>query len=136
MKTHTKQAIEIVEGSHLYEGKPSRHCVATIIVEDEAKLIDAKGFVASMNEMLDKESVQRVGEITHVFPNESFTSVIALAESHVSVHTWPERLTVQLDVFLCNYMHDNTEKCERIFESVIAYFGPTAQAERTYIDRL
>lgn len=136
MKTHTKQAVEIVESSHFYEGKPSRHCVATIIVKDEAKLIDAKGFVASMNEMLDKESVQRVGEITHVFPNESFTSVIALAESHVSVHTWPERLTVQLDVFLCNYMHDNTEKCERIFESVIEYFSPTAQIERTYIDRL
>lgn len=136
MKTRINQTAVIAENSRLHEGKLSRHCVATIVVASEMKLFDAKSFVHSVNEILDKESVQRVGEITHVFPNESFTSVIALAESHISVHTWPERLTVQLDVFLCNYEQDNTEKCERIFESVIAYFGPALQVERTYVDRL
>ncbi len=136
MRTHKYQQERTTPSGVSHEEKLSRHCVATITVVDDAKLYDAEGFIAAVNTITDRESVQRVGEITHIFPNESFTSVIALAESHVSIHTWPERLTAQLDVFLCNYVHDNTEKCERIFESVIEYFGPVAQVERTYIDRL
>lgn len=113
----------------------SRHCVATIIVKDGARLCDSSSFVAEMRRILKRESVRSVGEITHDFHNKSYSSVFALAESHISVHTWPERSTVQLDVFLCSYMHDNTEKCERIFESIIDYFGDAKEVERTYINR-
>lgn len=114
----------------------SRHCVATIIVEDHAKLFDSSACTDAIKNILDIESVQCIGEITHDFYNKSFTSVFALAESHISIHTWPERYTVQLDVFLCNYMNDNTEKCERIFEAIIEYFGPAAEIERTHLDRI
>ncbi len=116
--------------------KLSRHCVATIVVEDQVKLFDSSTCTEAVKAILDKESVQCIGEITHDFYNKSFTSVFALAESHISIHTWPERFTVQLDVFLCNYMNDNTEKCERIFESIIEYFGAAAEIERTHLDRI
>lgn len=88
-----------------------------------------------LHKVLKKEGVQCVGEVSHDFYNNSFTSVFVLAESHVSIHTWPERHAVQLDVFLCNYMNDNTDKCKRIFESIIEYFEPT-EVDRIYVDRL
>jgi S-adenosylmethionine decarboxylase len=113
----------------------SKHCMATVIVKDPSKLVDVKSFSEAVREILKKENVQCLGQVDHVFSNNSFTSIIALAESHISVHTWPERFAVQLDVFLCNYIHDNRDKCERIFNEIVAHFDP-AEVEATFVDRL
>lgn len=38
----------------------------------------------------------------HVFqPNGGVTGVLVLSESHISIHTWPERGYAALDVFMC-----------------------------------
>ncbi|MGN6793868.1 MAG: S-adenosylmethionine decarboxylase family protein [Streptosporangiaceae bacterium] len=36
-----------------------------------------------------------------VFPNGAITLVLILAESHLSVHTWPEENMVAIDLFSC-----------------------------------
>src|SRR5215469_4184090 len=36
-----------------------------------------------------------------VFPNGAITLVLILAESHLSVHTWPEEDLVAIDLFSC-----------------------------------
>ncbi|HTE22592.1 MAG TPA: S-adenosylmethionine decarboxylase [Candidatus Limnocylindria bacterium] len=113
----------------------SRHYLATLTLPDIKKLTDVKGFSSALQPILEKESVQCLGQVNHEFPNESFTVVVALAESHISVHTWPEYRTVQLDVFLCNYIHDNKQKSERIFNAIVEYFEPV-ESDATYIDRL
>src|SRR5580658_831196 len=41
-------------------------------------------------------------EASHVvFPNGAITLVLILAESHLSVHTWPEENLVAIDLFSC-----------------------------------
>lgn len=42
-----------------------------------------------------------VGESFHQFEPFGVTGVIILSESHLSVHTWPERNLVAVDVFTC-----------------------------------
>lgn len=37
----------------------------------------------------------------HFTPNDGVTGVAVLAESHISVHTWPERKYAAFDVFMC-----------------------------------
>jgi S-adenosylmethionine decarboxylase len=38
----------------------------------------------------------------HVFPGTGgITGVAVLAESHISIHTWPERAYAAVDVFMC-----------------------------------
>lgn len=39
----------------------------------------------------------------HMFPDsdDAFTGMIVLAESHISVHTWPEHDLIALDIFMC-----------------------------------
>lgn len=38
----------------------------------------------------------------HCFtPNYGITGVAILAESHISIHTWPERAYAAIDVFMC-----------------------------------
>ncbi|MGF7160455.1 S-adenosylmethionine decarboxylase [Rhodoligotrophos appendicifer] len=37
----------------------------------------------------------------HFTPNSGVSGVAVLAESHISIHTWPERGYAALDVFMC-----------------------------------
>lgn len=36
-----------------------------------------------------------------IFPNGAITLVLILAESHLSVHTWPEEQLIAIDLFSC-----------------------------------
>lgn len=41
-------------------------------------------------------------DISHViFPNGAITLVLILAESHLSIHTWPEEHLIAIDLFSC-----------------------------------
>jgi S-adenosylmethionine decarboxylase len=40
-------------------------------------------------------------EALAVFPNGAVTLVLVLAESHLSIHTWPEERLVAVDLFSC-----------------------------------
>ena len=37
----------------------------------------------------------------HFSPNGGVSGVIVLAESHISIHTWPERDFAAVDIFMC-----------------------------------
>lgn len=55
------------------------------------------------------------------------TGAVLLAESHVAVHTWPERAGVTLDVYVCNFTTDNSGKAERLMDDMIIAFRPKEQ---------
>jgi S-adenosylmethionine decarboxylase len=42
-----------------------------------------------------------VGELFHQFDPVGVSGVLLIAESHVSVHTWPEDAFVAVDIFTC-----------------------------------
>ncbi len=76
-----------------------------------------------------------VGELFHPFPAPGgVTGVVLLAESHLAVHTWPERGTVTLDVYVCNHGHDNRARARALLAALEARFAP-ARSERHAIER-
>ena len=42
-----------------------------------------------------------VGERFYTFPNGAVTGVLLLAQSHLSIHTWPELSLVNVDLLSC-----------------------------------
>ena len=50
----------------------------------------------------------------HFTPNGGVSGVAVLAESHISIHTWPERAYAALDVFMCGSARP--EKTLAVFE--------------------
>ena len=56
-----------------------------------------------------------VGDRFHQFDPQGVTGAVILAESHLAIHTWPEMGSVTLDVYVCNFTTDNTEKAKRLF---------------------
>jgi S-adenosylmethionine decarboxylase proenzyme len=77
--------------------------------------------------------LQAVGELFHQFdplpgaPASSpvgVTGVILLAESHLAVHTWPERGVVTIDAYVCNMGDDNSSKARQLVSGLIEAFAP------------
>lgn len=56
-----------------------------------------------------------VAETFHQFPGAGATGAVVLAESHLAIHTWPELDAVTLDLYVCNFSHDNRTPAETAF---------------------
>ena len=52
------------------------------------------------------------------------TGAVVLAESHLAIHTWPERDGATLDVYVCNYTSDNTGKAEAVYKALVKALKP------------
>ncbi len=52
------------------------------------------------------------------------TGALVLAESHLAIHTWPERAGATLDVYVCNMTGDNSAKAETLYAELVAAFQP------------
>jgi S-adenosylmethionine decarboxylase proenzyme len=52
------------------------------------------------------------------------TGAVVLAESHLAIHTWPERHGATLDVYVCNFTDDNSSRAEALYASLIAALKP------------
>ncbi|HOX88176.1 MAG TPA: polyamine aminopropyltransferase [Burkholderiaceae bacterium] len=73
-----------------------------------------------------------VDEKYHVFPEWNgqpggITGTVLLAESHLAIHTWPERRGVTLDVYVCNFTDDNSPKAQQVFDTLMLAFRPKSQ---------
>ncbi|MCU0938906.1 MAG: polyamine aminopropyltransferase [Burkholderiaceae bacterium] len=73
-----------------------------------------------------------VDEKYHVFPDwqgqpGGITGAVLLAESHLAIHTWPERRGVTLDVYVCNFTCDNESKARQLFDTLMLAFRPKEQ---------
>lgn len=68
-----------------------------------AERLDDVGFMREVLERCVRESGATLLHIhLHRFtPNGGISGVAVLAESHISVHTWPERSYAAFDVFMC-----------------------------------
>jgi S-adenosylmethionine decarboxylase len=79
--------------------------------------------------------LQPVGELFHRFMPTlgtqagdapmGITGVVLLAESHLAVHTWPEIASVTLDVYVCNFGADNSQRAEHLLSALVDAFAPS-----------
>jgi S-adenosylmethionine/arginine decarboxylase-like enzyme len=71
----------------------------------------------------------------HTFTNpDEITWVIALAESHITFHTWPEKDYISLDIFVCNIENNNSNKAKALYQEFIAFVHPW-EIEEQIIER-
>ena len=67
-------------------------------VRDAAVLVGADGIAATLRSAAEAGGVTVLGETFHVFPNGAVTGILLLAQSHLSIHTWPELLVANVDL--------------------------------------
>ncbi len=68
----------------------------------KSELLDDIEFIRrAMTEAADEAGGTIVGETFHKFSPVSVTGIIAIAESHLCIHTWPEYGYAAVDIFTC-----------------------------------
>jgi S-adenosylmethionine decarboxylase len=80
----------------------SAHVLADLWQVDPRLLRDAARIEALMREAADAARARVLAGHFHVFGGEGgVTGVLLLAESHLSIHTWPEIGLAAVDAFMC-----------------------------------
>lgn len=101
---------------------PGLHLIADFSSQEFATLTTHQRVKQLFDQLIVDYQLVKVGEVYHNFPGGGFTGVVCLAESHLSIHTWPEYQRVTFDVFLSNYLRVNDAKTRGIYESTLAIF--------------
>ncbi|MBS1161703.1 MAG: speD [Proteobacteria bacterium] len=102
-------------------------------------LLDADGLEAFCVDACTRHGLRVVGRLFHPFRDHhdqpaGVTGTVVLAESHLAIHTWPEVGGVTLDVYVCNFSGDNSQRAQALFAEVIAAFAPN-RLEKTEVLR-
>jgi S-adenosylmethionine decarboxylase len=84
------------------------HIVADVTQCVPEILDDEDGLVEMLRRAADSCGATLLGIQSHKFEPQGVTAVVMLAESHMSIHTWPERGECALDIYTCGDMdtHD------------------------------
>jgi S-adenosylmethionine decarboxylase len=78
---------------------------------------------------VNEAGLQAVAQLFHAFPASQegvggVTATVLLAESHLCIHTWPEKSAVTLDVYVCNYGGDHSAKAHVLMAALMQLFSP------------
>ena len=101
---------------------------------DPQLLLDGESFRAKSLEMVAASGLTTMDATFHTFDGGGFTGTVVLAESHLAIHTWPERQGLTLDVYVCNYSADNSGKARKLFDQIVEHFQP-GEIARHEVDR-
>jgi len=100
-------------GRELPENRDSMHLHALDAwVRSPAVLTDRRRLREILLAGADAGGATVVGEEFHVFPNGAVTGVLVLAQSHLSIHTWPEFALANVD--LLSYGHVRADEVLRV----------------------
>ena len=77
------------------------HLLLEVYDVDFKILNDVISLQESMEKGINRAKMTILNIFSHCFFPQGCTIVIALSESHVSCHTWPENGCVAIDVYTC-----------------------------------
>ena len=102
-------------------------------------LTNAERLLAACVQAVQAAGLQAVNQLVHSFPASAegpggVTATVLLAESHLCVHTWPEKAAVTLDVYVCNFGGDHSSKAQALLDALLALFQPQ-QCDRHALQR-
>lgn len=121
--THLNTPDSVILESKKLSVIPGLHIVANFNALEFEKLYAFELFRKFIDHEIQYFRLSKVGEVYHDFLGGGFTGVVCLTESHLSIHTWPEKNYVTFDIFLSNYLKDNRVTTRSIYENVKKFFA-------------
>lgn len=121
-----------MQGLHLTADLYHCHCAPHWLTDAAALLQACEGAALAAG-------LTCVGRLSHTFDATArgpggITATLLLAESHLCVHTWPELGSVTLDVYVCNFSADHSQRARDLMASLLALLQPT-QAQQHELHR-
>jgi len=97
-----------------------RHILLDVWGVDADTLNDLESMQEAMLGAAVAAGARVVDATFHRFPVQGLSGVVVLAESHISVHTFPEHGYAAFDIFTCGSRVDPERACEHLVSCVHA----------------
>jgi S-adenosylmethionine decarboxylase len=78
------------------------HVIGELYGIDRSKLEKIETISRILDSAISESKLNCLGKLVHQFEPSGVSAIYLLAESHLSIHTWPEKGYVALDVFTCS----------------------------------
>ncbi|MGU7772954.1 adenosylmethionine decarboxylase [Burkholderia sp. MR1-5-21] len=102
------------------------HVLADLAGVDAALLCDAARLEAVLTDAARRAGARVIGAHFHHFGGaHGVTGVVLLAESHITIHTWPEYGFAAVDAFMCG-----AARAADAVDAIAAALGAQTQARR------
>ena len=97
-----------------------KHCILELYDCDHAKLNDEAFLRTTITTAAKRAGATLLNLITHRFEPQGVTGLALLAESHLSIHTWPENGYAAVDVFTCGDHTMPERPCDVFCKELVA----------------
>ncbi|MFZ9738333.1 MAG: adenosylmethionine decarboxylase [Prochlorotrichaceae cyanobacterium] len=92
------------------------HCILELYGCSSGLLDDPSFVQRSLRDAAEVCESTLLGEVIHEFHPQGVTALALLAESHISIHTWPELRYAAIDIFTCGASTKPEEGCQYLIE--------------------
>ena len=107
-----------------------RHCILELYQCDHAKLNDEAFIRTTLTSSAKIAGATLINLVTHSFKPQGVTGLALLAESHISIHTWPEIGYAAIDVFTCGDHTMPDKACNLLSKDFLAKDSSFKNIER------
>ena len=101
----------------LYE---SKHFLLELYKCDFEKLNDESFLRCTLNNAAKLANATVLNLISNKFEPQGITAIALLAESHLSIHTWPEAQYSAVDIFTCGKNMKPDISCKYLIQALMA----------------
>jgi len=113
-----------------------KHILVDLYECNHALLDDADFIAAAMKMAAEAGGATIIDSTFHRFSPYGVTGVIAIKESHLAIHTWPEYGYAAVDLFTCGDSVDSWKAYESLKSALEAARGSTVEVLRGRRDLL
>ena len=98
----------------------SKHFLLELYRCDYEKLNDESFLRCTLNNAAKLANATVLNLISNKFEPQGITAIALLAESHLSIHTWPEAQYSAVDIFTCGQNMKPDLSCKYLIEALMA----------------
>ena len=98
----------------------SKHFLLELYGCDYEKLNDESFLSFTLNNAAKLANATVLNLITNKFEPQGVTAIALLAESHLSIHTWPEAQYSAVDIFTCGQNMKPDISCKYLIKALMA----------------
>ena len=97
-----------------------KHCILELYDCNHERLNDESFLRDAITSAAKRAGATLLHLVTHHFEPQGVTGLALLAESHISIHTWPESGYAAVDVFTCGDHTMPERACQALIEQLEA----------------
>ena len=108
-----------------------KHLLANVYVSDIDTLSTVEKISPLMEQIINEMKLNVIGKLHKQFEPRGVTMLYLIAESHLSIHTFPEKNYCTIDLYCCNPTIDMND----VLDIIYRFFNGNCKIEKQVICR-